>query len=88
MLPWLWVVPDGFSCVTTMTLTFLTNGYTVKYIPIEYKERAGSSKFHWYADTRRYAQQVLRLIFTFNPMQVFGPLGGVILLTGLGKLVG
>src|SRR5688572_25813255 len=25
MLPWLWVVPDGFSCVTTMTLAFLTN---------------------------------------------------------------
>ena len=26
MLRWLWVVPDGFSCVTTMTLAFLTNG--------------------------------------------------------------
>jgi glycosyltransferase involved in cell wall biosynthesis len=86
-LQYLHMLPAGFSCVTTMTMTFLANGYTVKYIPIEYKERAGSSKFHWYADTRRYAQQVLRLIFTFNPMQVFGPLGGVILLTGLGKLV-
>jgi glycosyltransferase involved in cell wall biosynthesis len=85
-LQYVHMLPAGFSCVTTMTMTFLANGYTVKYIPIEYKERAGSSKFHWYTDTRRYGQQVLRLIFTFNPMQVFGPLGGIILLLGLGKL--
>jgi glycosyltransferase involved in cell wall biosynthesis len=77
-LQYLHMLPAGFSCVTTMTMTFLANGYTVKYIPIE---------FHWYTDTRRYGQQVLRLIFTFNPLQVFGPLGGIILLTGLGKLI-
>ena len=38
---YLHMLPAGFSCVTTMTMTFLANGYTVKYIPIEYKERAG-----------------------------------------------
>ena len=86
-LQYLHMLPAGFSCVTTMTMTFLANGYTVKYIPIEYHERAGSSKFHWYTDTRRYGQQVMRLIFTFNPMRVFGPLGFAILAVGLGKLV-
>ena len=86
-LQYLHMLPAGFSCVTTMTMTFLANGYTVKYIPIEYHERAGSSKFHWYADTKRYGQQVMRLIFTFNPMRFFGPLGFVILGVGLGKLV-
>ena len=44
------------------------------------------SAFQWNFDTRRYAQQVLRLIFTFNPMRVFAPVGGAILLLGLGKL--
>ena len=34
-------LPAGFSCVTTMTMTFLANGYSVKYIPIEYAKRAG-----------------------------------------------
>ncbi len=39
-------LPTGFSCVTTMTMTFLSGGYSVKYIPIEYGKRAGKSKFH------------------------------------------
>jgi glycosyltransferase involved in cell wall biosynthesis len=85
-LQYLHMLPAGFSCVTTMTMAFLANGYSVKYVPIEYNERAGSSKFHWYADTRRYAQQVLRLIFTFNPMRVFGPLGSLLLAVGFVKL--
>ena len=35
-------LPAGFSCVTTITMTFLANGYSVKYMPIEYAPRAGS----------------------------------------------
>ena len=33
---YLHVIPDGFSHVTTITMAFLANGYSVKYIPIEY----------------------------------------------------
>ena len=40
-------LPPGFSCVTTMTMSFLPNGYSVKYVPIDYAPRAGKSKFHW-----------------------------------------
>ena len=35
-------LPAGFSCVTTITMTFLANGYTVKYVPIEYARAAGA----------------------------------------------
>ena len=35
------LLPDGFSHVTTMTMAFLTNGYSVKYIDIEYAPRSG-----------------------------------------------
>ena len=35
-------LPPGFSCVTTMTMTFLANGYSVKYIPIDYGSTPGS----------------------------------------------
>ncbi len=33
---YLYQLPPGFSCVTTITMAFLANGYSVKYIPIEY----------------------------------------------------
>jgi glycosyltransferase involved in cell wall biosynthesis len=62
MLPWLWVVPNGFSCVTTMTLAFLTNGYAVKYVPTPYRRRIGHSKFHPITDTWAYLATVLRIV--------------------------
>jgi polyisoprenyl-phosphate glycosyltransferase len=80
-------LPPGFSCVTTITLTFLAHGYSVKYWDIEYSERAGTSKFHWWNDTRRYLLQVIRMTLSFNPLRVFLPLGFLLLALGAGKLV-
>lgn len=79
-------LPAGFSCVTTLTMSFLANGYSVKYIPIEYSPRAGHSKFHWWNDTRRYVVQVIRMILSFNPLRVFLPVGLTLLLVGGAKL--
>jgi polyisoprenyl-phosphate glycosyltransferase len=79
-------LPPGFSCVTTITLTFLAHGYTVKYWPIEYSERAGTSKFHWWSDTRRYLLQVIRMTLSFDPFRVFLPLGALFTLLGVLKL--
>ncbi len=70
-------LPDGFSCVTTITLAFLMNGYCVKYVPIAYESRAGESKFRWWADTRRYVLQVIRMMFSYDPLRVFVPLACV-----------
>ncbi|MGH2555960.1 MAG: glycosyltransferase family 2 protein [Actinomycetota bacterium] len=81
------LLPEGFSCVSTMTLAFLANGYSVNYIPIEYQQRAGRSKFHWWDDTKRYIAQVVRMILSFNPLRVFGPVGMAVFLIGGAKLV-
>lgn len=85
MLPWLWVVPNGFSCVTTMTLAFLTNGYSVKYVPISYRTRIGKSKFHPIRDTAAYLSTVLRMVLYFRPLKVFLPLSAMVI--GLGTLL-
>lgn len=85
-LRFLHLLPPGFSCVTTMTMCFLNNGYTVKYIPIDYFPRAGESKFHWWSDTRRYLLQVLRMMLLYNPLKVFMPLGFGTLAIASGKL--
>ena len=81
------LLPPGFSCVTTITLAFLANGYSVQFVPIDYYPRAGRSKFHWWTDTRRYLLQVVRMVLMFNPLRVFGPIGVTLLLVGAGKIV-
>ncbi len=86
-LQFLHLLPPGFSCVTTITMTFLNNGYSVKYVPIEYGERSGESKFHWYRDTKRYLLQVVRLIMMYNPLRVLMPIALSLLGMGLVKLV-
>ena len=80
-------LPPGFSCVTTLTMSFLGNGYSIKYVPIDYAPRAGHSKFHWWRDTKRYLLQVIRMVLSYSPLRVFLPLGFTLLTIGLAKLV-
>ncbi len=82
MMKYLWVIPDGFSCVTTMTLAFLCNGYAVKWIPSKYHKRIGKSKFHPIKDTGKYLSTVIRMVMYFNPLRVFMPVGLMLFLIG------
>jgi len=84
---YLHLLPSGFSCVTTITMTFLANGYSVKYVPIAYFPRAGESKFHWWDDTKLYLLQVVRMVLSYNPMKVFMPLSIALLVIATGKLI-
>ena len=80
-------LPPGFSCVTTITMAFLANGYTVHYQAIPYAKRAGKSKFHWYRDTRRYLTQIIRMCLSYDPLRVFIPVALLFGLVGTGKLI-
>jgi len=86
-LQYLHLMPKGFSCVTTLTMSFLANGYSVKYVPIDYFARAGHSKFRWWSDTRRYLLQIVRMVLLYNPLKVFMPLALTLLAVGSAKLV-
>jgi len=85
-LQFLHLLPAGFSCVTTITLAFLSHGYSVHYVPIDYAPRAGESKFHWWKDTKRYVIQVIRMSMTFNPLRLFLPLSLWLFVLGTAKL--
>lgn len=86
-LPYLRLLPPGFSCVTTITLAFLSNQHPVDYLSIDYAKRHGTSKFHPFRDARRYILQVLRMIMYFDPLKVLMPLALWIMGLGLVKLV-
>jgi glycosyltransferase involved in cell wall biosynthesis len=84
--PYLKLLPPGFSCVTTITLAFMSNQHDVRYIPIDYAKRAGKSKFHFVQDAYRYILQVLRMVMYFNPLKVLMP--PALWLLGLGIVKG
>jgi len=83
---YLHLFPARMSHVTTITMAFLANGYSVKYVPVDYFERAGTSKFHWRKDTQRYALQVIRMILSYNPLRFFLPVGMLLGVIGVAKL--
>lgn len=83
MMKYLWVMPEGFSCVTTMTLAFLCNGHSVTWIPSAYHKRIGVSKFHPIKDTSKYLSTVIRMVMYFNPLRVFLPIASLLFFVGV-----
>ena len=85
VIKYLWLIPDGFSCVSSITLAFLCNGYYVKWIPTNYFKRIGESKFHPLKDSYRYLITIIRMIMYFNPLKVFLPISLFLLVFGIIK---
>jgi hypothetical protein len=86
VLRYLHLLPDGFSFTSTITMALLANGHHVVYEPIEYTKRVGRSKIrpkHFFS----FMLLVVRAIVLFNPLKVFLPLGTVLFLIGVAKLV-
>jgi glycosyltransferase involved in cell wall biosynthesis len=82
-LPYLRLLPAGFSCVTTITIAFLSNQHDIKYIETSYAKRAGTSKF--VSDAYRYILQVLRMVMYFDPLKVLMPPALWLILIGVVK---
>ena len=74
------ILPDGFSFTTTITLAMLTNNMRVHYIPINYYRRIGKSKIRPFYDTLNFLQLIIRTILYFNPLKVFIPFSGMLII--------
>lgn len=75
--------PSGFSLTTTITLALLCNGYPVRYVPVDYYRRTGSSKIRPIRDTYNFFLLVIRTIMYFDPLRVFAPVALLLLLAGV-----
>jgi glycosyltransferase involved in cell wall biosynthesis len=76
------ILPQGFSFTTTITLAMLTNGHSVRYEPIKYFRRAGTSKIRPIYDTINFTQLIIRTTLLFRPLKVFIPLSTLMFLVG------
>lgn len=86
LLRYLHLMPNGFSFTSTITLAMLANGHSVLYEPIGYDPRAGRSKIraaHFFG----FLLLVIRSTVLFNPLKVFLPLGAILFVVGIAKLV-
>ena len=81
-LPYLWLLPPGFSCVTTITLAFLADQRHIRYLPVSYGRRSGRSKFRVVRDAYRYLLQVVALVMYFNPIRVLMPVAVALFVLG------
>ncbi len=80
------LLPEGFSFTTTITLAAACNKHPVVYHPIDYHARLGNSKIRP-RHAFDFTLLILRIIVVFNPLKVFLPIGAVLAVIGLGKLV-
>ncbi len=67
------ILPDQFSFTTTITLAMHCDKYAVSYLPINYRERQGTSKIAA-RDAGNFAILTLRTAMLFRPLRVFLPL--------------
>jgi hypothetical protein len=82
LVPFVALLPDGYSFTTTITLCMLASGHTVVYHPIAYGRRIGHSKIkarHFF----KFVFLVFRLTVLFRPLRIFLPLGALVCAAGL-----
>lgn len=81
ILKYLPLHPDGFSFSTTSTITFLSLGMRVKYVPIEVKSRIGKSTVKIKTGFSTIIL-IFRLATLFNPLKIFLPISFAMFVIG------
>ncbi|MDX9753220.1 MAG: glycosyltransferase family 2 protein, partial [bacterium] len=87
VLPFIRLLPDGFSLTTTLTVALMTSGRRVFYHPIQYRKRGGKSKFRPISDTWNMILTILRTVVLIRPLNVFLPLSLILALLAVAVLV-
>jgi glycosyltransferase involved in cell wall biosynthesis len=79
----LYLLPNGFSYPTTITMSFFRAGYGVAYVPIHSPRRnSGSSHIHPLRDGLRFLLIIIKIGTLFSPQKLFLPISAGFFLTG------
>jgi glycosyltransferase involved in cell wall biosynthesis len=79
----LYLLPNGFSYPTTITMAFFRSAYPVAYVPIHVGTRQGRSNISLMKDGVRFLIIILRIGALFSPMRLFLPVSLVFFFVGL-----
>ena len=81
-LEFLHLYPPGFSFTSTITVAFLTHNYLVKFVPINYYKRTGTSSVRAY-DFINFNKLLIRLTLFFNPIKLFSLISAMLFLLAM-----
>jgi len=79
----LYLLPNGFSYPTTITMAFFRSGYSVGYVPIETERRLGDSHINLVKDGIRFLIIIFKVGTLYSPLKVFFPVSAGFFITGV-----
>ncbi len=80
----LYLLPNGFSYPTTITMAFLRSGYPIIFEPITAAERVGKSHIRPIRDGVRFLIIIFKVATLYSPLKIFLPVSGLFFATGAG----
>jgi glycosyltransferase involved in cell wall biosynthesis len=80
----LYLLPNGFSYPTTITMAFFRAGYAVSYLPIVAGKREGKSHIQPIKDGVRFLLIIFRVGTLYSPLKLFAPVSLGFFLLALG----
>ena len=80
----LYLLPNGFSYPTTITMAFLRSGFPVGFVPIGVTKRKGKSHIRPIRDGIRFLAIIFKVATLYSPLKIFLPISASFFLTGAG----
>lgn len=69
----LYLLPNGFSYPTTVTMSLFRLGYSVAYVPIEVMARVGKSHINIIKDGAKFFLIIVKIGALYSPLRIFAP---------------
>ncbi len=80
----LYLLPNGFSYPTTITMAFLRSAYPVCFETIAVGDRTGKSHIRPIRDGVRFLVIIFKIATLYAPLKIFLPISGLFFATGVG----
>ncbi len=78
----LYLLPNGFSYPTTITMAFLRAGYPIRFEPIPVAKRIGKSHIRPIRDGVRFMVIIFKIATLYSPLKIFLPISATFFATG------
>jgi len=78
----LYLLPNGFSYPTTITMCFLRSGFPISFLPIHVNKRLGKSHLKPIKDGIRFLLIIFKIGTLYSPIKIFFPISFLFFLTG------